>query len=320
MSFSNPLWLLALLVIPVLAAAAYVMRARQDRYAIRFPAAAALARATEQVRSPLQHAPPLLLGFGLLLLGLALAKPTRTVNVPVEGATVVLVSDHSGSMAASDVLPTRLSAAIAAADRFIKATPKSARVGLVTYSDAVDQAIQPTTDHELIRTGIHAQEAGGSTQTGPALQTALSMLSRQRSANGRRPPSAIVLLSDGKADPNADPIPVAQEAGRLRIPISTVALGTADAVVTARDPNTGQLVEAHVPPDPAAMAQIAQVSGGRAFTAENEDKLASIYESLGSSLATRRTQRDLTRWFALAGLVVLLGAGLASVALSSRVP
>lgn len=320
MSFAAPLWLPALVVLPVLVAAAWLLRSRQDRYAIRFPAAASLARATEQVRSPLQQMPPVLLSAGLLLLILALAKPTRTVTVPIEGATVVLVSDHSGSMAATDVLPSRLAAAIRAADAFIAATPKSARIGLVTYSDAVDQAIQPTTDRELVRTGIHAQEAGGSTQTGPALQVALSMVARQRSAGKRRPPSAIVLLSDGKADPNADPIPVAEEARRQGVPISTVALGTADAVVTAIDPNTGQQVEAHVPPDPAAMAQIADISGGKSFTAEDEDKLASIYESLGSSLATKQTKREITRWFALAGLAALLAAGVASAALAGRVP
>ena len=37
---------------------------------------------------------------------------------------MILITDHSGSMAANDVQPTRLAAAQAAANTFIVATPR----------------------------------------------------------------------------------------------------------------------------------------------------------------------------------------------------
>ena len=68
------------------------------------------------------------------------------------------------------------------------------------------------------------------------LATALGLLDRQGDQRipGRpraRPPGAIVLLSDGKATSGQDPIPVARRAGRLKIPVYTVALGTPQGTI-----------------------------------------------------------------------------------------
>jgi Ca-activated chloride channel family protein len=316
MSFASPWWLLALLAIPLLAAAA-ANRSRADRYAIRFPAASSLAEAATAARSRLHFLPPVLLVLALTALGLALARPEREVKVPIAGATVVLVTDHSGSMAATDVEPTRLEAATKAAISFLEATPDSARVGLVTYSDGPDQAIQPTRNHDVIRAGLENQTANGATATGDALQVALDMVRRQRST-GKRPPSAIVLLSDGQRTAGINELDVAQEAQRLKVPISTVSLGTQGATIP--NPNNPSFPAIPVPPDPETLAEIASITGGRAFSAGDADKLTSIYESLGSSLATKTEKREITEQFAAAGLLLLLAAGLASAGLAGRVP
>ena len=89
----------------------------------------------------------------------------------------------------------------------------------------------------------------GGTATGDALATALEMV---RTA-GRKAPGAIVLLSDGKATHGRDPLPVADEAKKLGIPIYTVALGTASGTLPNGDA---------VPPDTATLQQIAERSGG----------------------------------------------------------
>lgn len=316
MSFASPWWLLALLAIPLLLAAASMNRNRADRYAIRFPAASSLAEAASASRSRLQYAPPVLLVCALLLLGLALARPQRSVKVPIAGATVVLVTDHSGSMSATDVEPTRLDAATKAAISFLDATPPKARVGIVTYSGVVDRAEQPTRDRELIKGVLRAQIADGSTATGSALQVALQMLRRQQSS-GKRPPSAILVLSDGATKAGPDPLVIAQEARKQGVPISTVSLGKAGTTI----PNPANpAFPIDVSPDPDTLAEIAAITGGRAFTTADADRLTSIYEFLGSSLATRTVNRDITEQFAAAGLLVLLAAALASVSLAGRVP
>jgi Ca-activated chloride channel family protein len=75
-----------------------------------------------------------------------------------------------------------------------------------------------------------------------------------------------------------------------------------------------------VAPDPETLRQISKVSGGRAFTAEDDDQLNSIYHSLGSQLGTKQQHKQVTASFAIGGLVLLLGAGLASLRWAGRLP
>jgi Ca-activated chloride channel family protein len=317
LSFGAPLGLLALLAIPIAALLLWAARRRRTTYAVRFPAAATLARAAGAVSSWRRHVPTALALAAIAALALALAKPQRTIDVPVEGASVVLVTDHSGSMAATDVEPDRLSAAEAAAETFLDKLPKPTRVGVVAYSDGPDGTLVPTTDRDRVRATIEAQSAAGATATGDALQVALTTLA----PNGRkaaRPASAIVLLSDGKTTTGRDPVEVARIAKRLRIPIYTVALGTEDATIP--NPVSPQSPPISVPPDPETLKEIADLSGGRAFTSDDANQLRSIYSTLGSRLATKHEQREITPAFAGAGLVLLLAAGLLSLPRVGRLP
>lgn len=315
-SFATPLGLLALLAIPLALLLLYGARRRRTAYAVRFPAAASLALAAGTVSQWRRHVPTALALLAITALALALAKPQRTVAVPVEGASIVLVTDHSGSMSATDVEPDRLSAAETAAETFLDKLPKATRVGVVAYSDGPDGTLAPTTGRTRVRQTIEAQDAVGATATGEALQVALDTLA----PNGRtaKPASAIVLLSDGKTTTGRDPVGVAEIAKKLRIPIYTVALGTADATIP--NPVSPLSPPIAVPPDPETLKQIADVSGGRAFTSGDAGQLRSIYSTLGSRLATKHEQREVTSAFAAAGLILLLGAGILSIPRVGRLP
>ena len=111
-----------------------------------------------------------------------------------------------------------------------------------------------------------------------------------------------MLLSDGKTTTGRDPVEVARDARRARVPVYTVALGTAEGVIETPG---GPL---SVPPDPETMRQIARASGGRAFTASDAEGLEAVYERLGSQVGTRAEEREITAGFAAGGLVLLLGA------------
>jgi Ca-activated chloride channel homolog len=315
-SFASPIWLLALALVPAAIAALAASRRRARRYAVRFTAVPALKLAAGAVPAWRRHLPAALALAALAALVLALAKPQKTVAVPIERASIMLVTDHSRSMQATDVQPDRLHAAQRAARSFLDQLPAQVRVGAVAFSDAPDAVQSPTQDHDAARRIVDGQIADGSTATGDALQVAIEAL-RSARENGKRPPSAIVLLSDGKTTTGRDPVEVARGAGRLKIPVYTVALGTRDATVPNPLPYGRPL---SVAPDPETLRRISEVSGGRAFTAEDDDQLSSIYKTLGSQLGTKKEQREITAAFAAGGLLLLVGAGAASLRWAGRLP
>jgi Ca-activated chloride channel family protein len=316
MSFATPIWLLGLALVPLALLAYQVSRRRGSRYAVRYTAVPALRVAAGVVPAWRRHLPAALALAALAALVLALAKPQTTVAVPVERASIMLVTDHSRSMSATDVSPDRLSAAQRAARTFLNTLPDQVRVGAVAFSDTPDAVQAPSSDHDDARRIVDGQVADGATATGAALEVAIDALKNDKQ-NGKRPPSAIILLSDGKTTVPPDPVPVARTAGQLKIPIYTVALGTRDATVPNPNPFGTPLL---VAPDPQTLRQIAQVSGGKAFTAEDSDSLKSIYKTLGSQLGTKTQKKQITATFAIGGLVLLLGAAFSSLRWAGRLP
>ncbi len=314
MSFASPLWLFALALIP-LAVLAYVRaRRRARRYAVRFTAVSTLRLAAVSTPSWQRYLPTALLLAAIAALALALARPHVNTKVPVQEASMMLVTDHSGSMASTDVAPTRLQAAENAANTFISELPSTVRVGAVAFGSTPDAAQAPIAHKSAARAIIDGQTANGATATGDALALALQLL---HGSDRKHPPSAIVLLSDGAANAGENVITVAQLAKQEKIPIYTVALGTPDGTLPNPDP-LGPPVP--VPPDPQLMAQIAQTSGGRSFNAQSADELSSIYKHLGSELASVTRKHDVTADFAIGGLVLLLGAAVASTVWSGILP
>lgn len=304
MSFAAPTYLLALLAIPVVAVAAGLARGRRRRHALRFPAAAVLAGVSGRRPLVRRVLAPALLAAAAAALAVAAARPQATFAVPVPKASVMLITDESGSMSADDVDPSRLGAAASAAEGFLDKTPKSLLVGFIGYSTQTNTVIEPTEDHDQIRAALQGLQADGGTATGDALNAALDRLAAQRGRDGKRAPAAIILLSDGKTNQGSDPVAAAQRAKQLGIPVSTVALGTTDGVVLGPG---GQALS--VPPDPATLQQISQITGGTFTETADAGKLSSVYKALGSKIGVRHVKREVTSSFAAAGAILLL-AGL----------
>ena len=315
MSFVSPLALLVLLAIPLALLAHVAAGRRRRRYPVRFPALATLAAVAAPEPRWSRHLPFALLSLAIAALATSLARPEKTVQVPVQRASVVLVTDISRSMSATDVSPTRLEAARGAAESFLGKVPDELRVGLVAFSDSAQTLQTPTTDHEAVHAALQTLQPIAGTATGAGLGTALNDLKIRSGGNSRRrPPAALVLLSDGSATDGAAADQVAEEARRLRVPIYTVALGTPDGTIELQ----GRVLR--VPPDPEALERIATTSGGQAFEAEDSDQLDAVYDRLGSQIGTKPEKREITSTFAGAGLL-LLGLALASsLRLGGRLP
>jgi Ca-activated chloride channel homolog len=311
-SFASPLFLGALVLVPLALGAHLLARRRARRYAVRFPGVATLAPLLPRIPSWRRQAPLALFLAALAAFALAMARPHATVAVPREQASIVLVTDVSRSMLAEDVEPSRLEAARDAAQKFLEEVPDEARVGAVAFSSDPHTVEAPTDDHDKIADLISALSADGGTATGDALDAALKLLD---APERQRPPAAIVLLSDGETTTGRDPIEIAREAKRRKIPIHTFALGTNGGVIRSPD---GALIP--VPPDPETMRRIAELSGGRSFAVEDADDLAGLYRELGSRVATEKEEREITAAFAAGGALLVVAAAAFGVRATARLP
>ena len=312
MSFASPLLLLSLAALPLLAAGYTWLRRRPGRYSARFPGVPVLAGAVAATPLWRRHIPAAVAALALAALAVALARPQATIAVPVERASVVLVTDASRSMLATDVDPSRMDAARSAAGAFLDGVPDELRVGAVGFSTTPSSVVAPTQDRERVRAHLASLHADGSTATGDALAQALQLLKGQ---GKKRPPAAIVLLSDGKTTTGRDPVEVAREARGAAVPIHTVSLGTSGGTITDNNGNT-----LPVPPDPETMAEIARTSGGDSFGVDDGDQLDAVYKRLGSEIGTRPEKREITAGFAAGGMALLLAAAGLSLRAGGRLP
>jgi Ca-activated chloride channel family protein len=317
MSFAEPVLLAGFILLPLAMLAYGALQRRRRRESSAWANAALVPNLTTSRPGWRRHLPPLLLLLALAALVLALARPQRTVAAPQRAANIVMVTDVSGSMNATDVSPDRLSAAIQAAKTLTDKVPATFRLGLVTFSDFAEQRVAPTTDRAQIKGALDQLVAEGGTAMGDGLERGLfAARTPVPNANGtgvRRLPSVIVLLSDGKnTSGTRDPVEVAREAGRAHIPIFAIALGTEAGEVELRD-SFGFLQRVQVPPDTETLKEIARVSGGKSYTATETDKVKEIYANLGTRLSSRDEKREVTAAFAGGAIVLLVAAGALSL-------
>jgi Ca-activated chloride channel homolog len=306
-SFAAPLLLLGLLALPVLVV--WYLRHQRHRSAAAAAFSSPWLAPSVMPNRPgwRRHAPIFAFALALIALVVAAARPQAKVATSVKRSSVMLLIDTSGSMAATDVAPTRLDAVRRAAGRFLDRAPSQAGVGLLAFNTAPTLVQSPTTDRSAVRSDLAALRASGGTAIGSALQSALRILAEVPATHGRRPPAAIVLLSDGTSTSGVDQLTEARVAGRQHVPVYTVALGTPTGTITVpRGKGRSGTVVHRAPPDPQALAAIARASGGQAYTAADSGHLSAIYDHLGAQLGRHIVKQEITSSFAGVGLVLLL--------------
>src|SRR5579872_1755134 len=222
MSFGAPLALLGLAALPAFALwyAARQRRARVRRAA--FGAAPLAASVAPHRPGWRRHAPLLALLGALGALVVALADPRTTHAQPLARSAIMLACDVSGSMGATDVAPTRLAAARAAAGRFLDAVPSRIAVGVMVFDQTPLVRAAPTTDRGADRRALRGWRAHGGTAIGSAIEEAAALLARYGTRGRSRPSASIVLLSDGGSTSGVDPLVAARLAAREHIPVDTV--------------------------------------------------------------------------------------------------
>ncbi len=328
MSFEAPFALLLLLV-PVLGLAVYWWyQRRPDRYAVRYSNLAVLAAAAGSRSAWRRHVPAALLALALASLCVAFARPTMSFAAVKKGATVILVVDVSGSMRAEDVEPSRIEAAKKAMRRFVDDSPSSLRVGIVSFTDDAQVVVPPTTDHELLQSGIDTLQPGFGTALGDGIGRAVEVAQTPLEGAQQPPPAlddqdrplaAIIILSDGAQTRGIlSPDDAAARAVSARIPLYTVTLGTDGGEIEVY--RFGELQRIPVPPDRETLARIAEATGGQAYDARDADRLNDVYDTLGSTVGREDEERQVTVAFVAGGALLLLVAGAFAGAWRPRLP
>ncbi len=337
MTFLSPWWLL--LIVPVLALlVAYVVaQRRRQRYAVRFASLPMLDSVAPDRPGWRRHAPATAFVLALSTLALAAARPEMDIRVPHERATVIVAIDVSRSMEATDVAPNRLDAARAAAATFVEGLPDTFNVGVVTFSGTTAVLSEPTTDHAAVIARLQTLSLADSTAIGEAVFTSLdqveAMAARSDDPGGSAGggtqggdgedgeegeevdvPARIVLLSDGSNTKGREPAEAAVAATEAGVPVSTIAYGTASGVIE----NQGRTIP--VPVDEETLAELADTTGGQAYTAASGDELTAVYEDIGSSIGWRTEPRELTPYLAAFALLLMTVGGAMSLRWFARLP
>ena len=184
MNFLAPILLLGLLLVPVLVGLYLLVQRRRTRYAVRFTNLDLLANLAPKRPSWRRHVPAALYLVAIAFLVIGLARPTMVLAVPREDSTVILAIDISGSMKATDVAPTRLDAAKAAAHSFVKQLPAGIRVGIVSFASQPETLVEPTADHGKLDAAIDTLKPRDGTAMGDALMRVLDIAESIKAEDG----------------------------------------------------------------------------------------------------------------------------------------
>jgi len=322
MTFTWPIALLGLLLVPVLVLAYVWSERRRTKAQARFGNPDLLPNLVDRAPGRLRALPVVLLLIALGAMIAGVARPHATVSVPREEATVVLAMDVSRSMKATDVEPTRLDAARTAAKTFLAEVPEKFRVGVVSFASRAVVGVAPTEDRTLVEAALDSLTPGEGTAIGDAVALSVQVGQQEATAEeeAEAPPRAVLLISDGARDGGRiEPAEAAATAKERGVPVYSVLVGTQNGVI--EETLTGGLRRIiRVPPNPQTLEQISSTTGGQFFAALDSEELSRVYEDLGSRLGKRDESREITDLFAAAAAVLLLVAGTMSAVLFRRVP
>jgi Ca-activated chloride channel family protein len=265
---------------------------------------------------------------GVAVLAVAVAGPAASVPVSRASGTVILAMDVSGSMAATDVTPSRLTAAKRAALSFISAQPDKVDIGVVAFQQGGLEAALPTAEHATAAAAVGRLKTGGGTSLGDAILASLSAITHKTVSIGRGgsapdigywPSATIVLFSDGQdqagaasAGTGADAAAaVAEKAG---VHIDTVGVGTTAGTTVDVD---GYHLFTSL--DVATLKSISQTTGGTYHPASDASELNGIASSIDLRLTVTNEPLPLAGAFIALALVLLAAGAVLTVTRSGRV-
>jgi Ca-activated chloride channel homolog len=333
MTFSWPWALLALLVLPLVLAAWWLSRRRRHRASMRVTSIALIRSAAGGRSRWRRRIPAALLTLGLGVLAVGAARPQATVPVASSSATIMLALDVSGSMCSTDVRPNRITAAEDAASAFIKSEAGGPRIGLVAFAGTAGVLVPPTTDQGALLRALSGLSTSRGTAIGEGILTSLDAIAQvdpSVAPTGARPASVrgyahdvIVVLTDGSNNAGVDPQTAARQAAARGVRVFTIGFGTTNpAPLVCSGSQFGGFGGGGygggfgggfggrnpLVADYGALRQIAGITGGKFYRAQNADQLKAALGHLSGTFTIIREHLDIAAWFAGVGGLFIAAA------------
>jgi Ca-activated chloride channel family protein len=284
-----------------------------------------------------RHLPFALFAVALAGLALAVARPVVIASVPTNQTTIILTIDVSRSMCSTDILPSRIQAAEAAATQFIQSQGSSTQIGIVAFSGFAEIVQSPTTDRQTLLDALHSLTTGRRTAVGAGILDAIDAISEIDPGvakswtdtspglppapvpKGAYAPEIIVLLTDGASNAGPPPTDAAQQAADRGIRVYTIGFGTADG--GAQDPACAPAFIGGEPPgglgggfggggggfrrgiDEDTLKRVASITGGTYYPAESAQQLEGVFQGLPTNLITKHEVIEIGVGFVAFGAV-----------------
>ncbi len=318
-SFANPWWLLALLLIPLLS---FLKGQRGGAPTVVFSSTEALRTLGDPVRSRKGWFLTGLRFLALACLITALARPQKghtLKHVEASGIDIMLVLDVSGSMKAEDFTigsqaAARIDVVKKVTQDFIEARP-SDRIGIIAFAGRPYLVSPLTLDHDWLFQNMDRVKIGlveDGTAIGSAIASACNRLRGDKNAKSR----VLILLTDG--DNNAgkiSPATAAEAAKAVGVKLYAIGAGSdGDAQIPSGQRDMfGRMIYGKVEPlNAEGLKEIADKGGGQFFRATDTRSLESIYKQIDRlerstfEMKQYREYNDLFAWFIGAGAGLLL--------------
>jgi Ca-activated chloride channel family protein len=318
------------------------------RFTIRYSSLSLLAEATTRASWLRRHLTFILFMVALASLAIAMGRPIVPVNLLSGQTTIMLTLDISRSMCMRDIHPTRLDVAKAAARSFFEQPVIGTQVGVVAFAGSAELAQRPTTDTILLEKSLEQLATATNTAIGSGILRSLDAIAEvdkrvARSeavdrtetflpaaelpfAEAEYVPHIIVLLTDGASNAGPDPLLAAQQAAERGVRIYTIGFGTTRSAVmdcgtTLADntyispglvssPGTGGF---GAEPDELVLKQIAEMTGGKFYSATSAGELQLAFQDLHEFVAATNEAVEISVLFTSLAALAAMGTFILSL-------
>jgi len=342
MNFLWPSSLIFLLIVPLAIGVNIFLSRRRRKVAVRYSSLSIVKEAASHQSWLRRHAIFILFLLALTSLVFATARPTATVTVPSNKATIILAMDVSRSMCATDIEPNRLEVAKDAAQAFIANHHSTRQIGIVAFAGFAELIQPPTTDLQALSDAIENLTTARRTAIGSAILRSIDTISEvdERIApsdnpsaspgtsilppsNGELSPHIIVLLTDGASNAGPYPLTAATQAAARGIRIYTIGFGTSDnqSLMDCGDffqdqydfqgfgfsPQTGSQ-DFRLQIDETTLKQVADMTAGSYYYASSANELAGVFQNLPTFLVATRESIEVSAFFAAFAAIMMIVA------------